>query len=60
MSDCILVLNVDDYIGSSTRSEIDFAAIQGKKIYWLEGHGAVPTFSDLLEIDLAQATEIGD
>lgn len=36
MSDEILVLNVDGYVGSSTQSEIRFAAALGKKITYLE------------------------
>ena len=48
MSDCILVLNKNGYIGSSTKSEIYFASAHGKKIYWLEGNGAVPTFHDMI------------
>ena len=36
MSDSIYVLNVDDYIGESTRSEINFAKSLGKKIRYLE------------------------
>lgn len=32
ISDAILVVNVDDYIGKSTKSEIKFAQSLGKKI----------------------------
>lgn len=32
----IVVLNKNGYIGTSTKSEIDYARINGKKIYWLE------------------------
>lgn len=35
-SDEILVLNVNDYVGSSTANEISYAAQQGKCIRWLE------------------------
>ena len=35
MADSIYVINVDGYIGSSTRSEIDYAKSQGKKIQYL-------------------------
>lgn len=36
MADEILVLNVGGYVGSSTRSEIDYAVAQGKRVRWLE------------------------
>jgi hypothetical protein len=36
LSDEILVLNVGGYVGSSTRSEIEYAAAHGKRIRWLE------------------------
>jgi len=35
-SNAILVLNVDGYIGKSTRSEIEYAKSLGKKIHYLE------------------------
>jgi hypothetical protein len=35
-SDAILVLNKDNYIGDSTRREINWAKLRGKKIFWLE------------------------
>lgn len=35
MADSIYVINVDGYIGSSTRSEIDYAQLQGKEIQYL-------------------------
>lgn len=35
-SDAILVLNVDDYVGESTRRELYFAKAIGKDIYFLE------------------------
>src|SRR5580704_793159 len=35
-SNAILVLNVDGYIGFSTRREIEWARMQGKTVYWLE------------------------
>lgn len=37
MADEIFVINVGGYIGSSTRSEIDYAAAHGKRIRYLEG-----------------------
>lgn len=36
MSDGIFVINVGGYIGSSTRSEIEYAKQEGKDIYYLE------------------------
>lgn len=36
LADEILVLNVDGYIGDSTRSEIEYARQQGKRIRYLE------------------------
>lgn len=38
LSDEIFVINVGDYIGSSTKSEIEYAAKTGKKINYLEEH----------------------
>ena len=36
MADAIYVINVDGYIGESTRSEIEYALRNGKKVYYLE------------------------
>lgn len=36
ISDAIYVVNVDGYIGSSTKSEIEFAQKLGKEIIYLE------------------------
>jgi hypothetical protein len=36
IADEILVLNVGGYVGSSTRSEIDYAYMHGKRVRWLE------------------------
>jgi len=36
LSDSVLVLNVDGYIGDSTRKEIDFAASVNVEIFYLE------------------------
>ena len=36
MADEIFVINVDGYIGSSTRSEIDYAQATGKQVRYLE------------------------
>ena len=35
MADSIYVINVDGYIGTSTRSEIEYAQSQGKEIQYL-------------------------
>ncbi len=35
LADEILVLNVDDYIGKSTRSELEYARAKGKRVRWL-------------------------
>lgn len=36
MADAIYVVNVGGYIGSSTKSEIEYAKQQGKEVYYLE------------------------
>ena len=36
MSDEIFVINVNNYIGESTRSEIEYAMAHGKKVRYLE------------------------
>lgn len=36
MADSIFVINVDGYIGNSTRSEIEYAMRYGKQIFYLE------------------------
>jgi len=36
LADEIFVVNIDGYIGESTRSEIEYAKAQGKPIRWLE------------------------
>ena len=36
MADSIYVINVDGYIGESTRSEIEYALRNGKIVYYLE------------------------
>ena len=36
MSDSIFVINKDDYIGESTRSEIEYAIEHGKEVEYLE------------------------
>ena len=39
LADEILVINVGGYIGESTRSEIEYAKINGKRIRYLENKG---------------------
>ena len=36
MADEIFVINVGGYIGSSTRSEIEYAKVHGKTVRYLE------------------------
>jgi hypothetical protein len=36
IADELLVLNVEGYIGESTRSEIDYAESEGKRVRYLE------------------------
>lgn len=36
MSDEIIVINIDGYIGESTRNEINYAKEKGKKVNYLE------------------------
>ena len=36
MADAVYVINVGGYIGSSTRSEIEYAKKQGKQVLYLE------------------------
>ena len=38
MADEIFVINVNDYIGSSTRSEIEYAIAHDKVVRYLEPH----------------------
>lgn len=37
LADEVLILNVQHYIGQSTRRELDYAMAQGKRIRFLEG-----------------------
>ena len=38
LADEVLVLNVGDYVGESTASEVQYALVKGKPIRWLEAH----------------------
>lgn len=40
LADRVFVLNVGGYIGESTRSEIDYALLIGKPVYYLENDDA--------------------
>ena len=40
MADTIFVINKNGYIGSSTKSEIEYAEQQGKTVAYLEGCGS--------------------
>lgn len=39
MSDAVIVINKNGYIGKATREEIEYAVKYNKKIYYLEGYG---------------------
>lgn len=39
MADVVYVINVGGYIGESTYSEIEYAKLQKKPVYYLEGFG---------------------
>jgi hypothetical protein len=41
LADEVLILNVGGYIGSSTKSELEYAVAHGKRVRWLEESGAV-------------------
>ena len=45
MADAIYVINVGGYIGSSTRSEIEYAAAHGKEVLYLEEPGKTAQLS---------------
>lgn len=38
LSDEILVININDYIGESTASEVEYARKHNKSVHWLEPH----------------------
>ena len=40
LADWVLVLNIDGYVGESTRREIDYAVAQGKRVTYLEPEAA--------------------
>lgn len=59
-SDAILVINKGGYFGEHTRREIELAAKLGKKIFWLEGNGAVVTLRDLVESAGAETPAVAE
>ena len=46
MADAIYVINVEGYIGSSTRSEIEYAKANGKEVLYLEEPGKAAELSE--------------
>ncbi|MBR0533077.1 MAG: DUF4298 domain-containing protein [Bacteroidales bacterium] len=46
MADAIYVINVGGYIGSSTRSEIEYARANGKEVLYLEEPGEAAALSE--------------
>ena len=46
LADEVLVLNVGGYVGSSTRSEIEYARLHGKPLRWLEPESAASGAND--------------
>ncbi len=57
-SDCVVVLNVEGYVGESTRREIEFATRIGRPVYYLEGPPNVERLLDRLEHIERQAAPI--
>lgn len=45
MADEIFVINVGGYIGSSTRREIEYARVRGKRVVFLEEEQGPPAFA---------------
>lgn len=45
MSDSIYVINRDDYIGESTRSEIEYAISTGKRVEYMFEHTEEPPYA---------------
>lgn len=39
LSDCILVLDINEYVGESTRNEIQFAQMNNKPVFYLSSSG---------------------
>lgn len=51
LADEVFVLNVDGYIGESTRSEIEYAAAHGKPVRYLESLSTTPPAAKENETD---------
>lgn len=47
LADEVLILNVDGYVGSSTRSEVLYAAEGGKTVRWLEPFKVPPDLAHI-------------
>lgn len=47
MADEIFVINVGDYIGDSTKSEIEYARTHGKRVNYLEPHKEISEQKDV-------------
>lgn len=54
LADEVLVLNVGGYVGASTKREIWYALLRGKRLRWLEpmqsGEGVIVDGPDLIEL----------
>lgn len=56
LADEVLVLNVNGYIGDSTRSEVAYAIAHGKPVRWLEPYKIPTPFNVLLEEEMVSTT----
>lgn len=50
-SDAILVLNVDGYMGYSTRQEIEFAIAMNRRVYFLTPAETLPDYPQGMDFD---------
>ena len=48
VSDGVVVVNRDNYVGESTAREVQWAKINGKRIWWIEPRGGQARASDLV------------
>ena len=51
MSQAIVVISRDGYVGESTRSEIEYARLLEKKVYWFEFPLFIKQFRDVIDPD---------
>lgn len=58
MSDEIYVINKNDYIGDSTKSEIEYAKSQGKPVKYMYPHNHTEYINAKIEIDDNQCISI--